>query len=281
MPIKEKMPEAKKSGRGKKAVSASDKAEGKTNGHRYSAPALEKGLDILEFLSAQGRAYSLAQLAGELGRTNGEIFRMLMVLEMRNYVVRDRKTDMYEVTDKLLSIGLQRPKYRAMTEVARPIMERFAAETRYPCHLAVISGGEIVVIGRVDSPDLVGVTVRVGYRQPVLETGSGRCILAFMNEERRRNVLSAMQKQAGKAELAALQEELDEIKRAGHLIGKSRIMDGVWDIAAPIVGKRGEEFTAALSAPYVSLVINPMSKTLVAKQLQAAAKEISRLAGGV
>lgn len=279
MPIKEKTPGAKKAGTGKAALSVSDEA--RTNGNRYSAPALEKGLDILEFLSAQGRAYSLAQLAGELGRTNGEIFRMLAVLEMRNYVARDRDTDMYQVTDKLLSIGLQRPKYRAMTEVARPVMEQFAAETRYPCHLAVLSGEEIVVIGRVDSPDLVGVTVRVGYRQPALETGSGRCILAFMSEARRRHALSTMRKQPGKAELSALQAELEETARDGHLIVKSRIMDGVWDIAAPIVGKRGEGFVAALTAPYVSLVINPMSKTHVAKRLQAAAKEISRLAGGI
>jgi DNA-binding IclR family transcriptional regulator len=201
MPIKEKMPAAKKAGRSKGAVSAPGKARLETNGNRYSAPALEKGLDILEFLSAQGRAYSLAQLAAELGRTNGEIFRMLVVLEMRGYVMRDRETDMYEVTDKLLSIGLRRPKYRAMTEVARPIMEQFAAETRYPCHLAVRSGDEIVVIGRVDSPDLVGVSVRIGYRQPMLETGSGRCILAFMSNERRLEALSAMQKQTGRRSL--------------------------------------------------------------------------------
>ncbi|MCE9651197.1 MAG: IclR family transcriptional regulator [Parvibaculum sp.] len=277
--MKQKRPVAKKAGAGKTAVSAS--GETRTSGNRYSAPALEKGLDILEFLSAQGHAYSLAQLAGELGRTNGEIFRMLVVLEMRGYVARNRETDMYEVTDKLLSIGLQRPKYRAMTEVARPVMEKFAAETRYPCHLAIMSGGEIVVIGRVDSPDLVGVTVRVGYRQPALETGSGRCILAFMDEDRRRQALAAMHKKAGSAGFESLQTELDEIRRAGHLIGQSRIMDGVWDIAAPIVVKRGEEIVAALTAPYVSLVINPMSKQNVAKRLQAAAREISNLVGGV
>lgn len=270
----QKKPAKKAAVQKKSAVLTSD---AKKEGARYSAPALEKGLDILEFLSAKAHAYSLAQLADEIGRTKGEIFRMLVVLEMRNYVERNRETDMYEVTDKLLRIGLQRPKYRAMTEVARPIMEKFAADTRYPCHLAVASGEQIVVIGRVDSPDLVGVTVRVGYRQPLLETGSGRCILAFMPEDHRRHVLATAQKQASKADVDALQLEIEDIRSKGHLIASSRIMDGVWDISAPIIGSGGEEIVAALTAPYVSLVINPMSKAHVAKRLQVAAKEISRL----
>ncbi|MEN6543844.1 IclR family transcriptional regulator [Parvibaculum sp.] len=242
---------------------------------RYSAPALEKGLDILEFLSERARPYSLAQLAEEIGRTKGEIFRMLAVLEARGYVEREADTDHYQVTDRLLRIGLRRPKYRALTDIARSVMDRFAAETRYPCHLAIASDEQIVVIARAESPDLVGVTVRVGYRQPLLETGSGRCILAFMGEQQREDVLSLMKRGGVKVNRAALDAERERIRKKGGIVEESRIMEGVWDISCPILGAGSEDVVAALTTPYVQLLINQIGKDEVAARLREAAREVT------
>lgn len=263
----------------KRRTKAAGPARGEGNasksGLRYSAPALEKGLDILEFLSEKPRSYSLAQLAEEMGRTKGEIFRMLAVLEARGYVERAPDTDEFQVTDRLLRIGLRRPKYRALTEMARSVMERFAAETRYPCHLAIASDEQIVVVSRAESPDLVGVTVRVGYRQPLLETGSGRCILAYMDDVQRDHVLSILKRQAGGVDLARLDAERDHIRKKGFILEESRIMEGVWDISCPILSTGNEEIVAAITTPYVRLVINQISKEEVAARLREAAREIS------
>ncbi|MEP2757717.1 IclR family transcriptional regulator [Parvibaculum sp.] len=263
------------SGTGKAKVRAGASAKEAKGALRYSAPALEKGLDILEFLSERARSYSLAQLAEEMGRTKGEIFRMLAVLEARGYVEREPETDYYQVTDKLLRIGLRRPKYRALTEISRAVMERFAAETRYPCHLAIASDEQIVVISRAESPDLVGVTVRVGYRQKLLETGSGRCILAYMNEAQRGHVLSILERQPGGINHAALEAERAQIRSNGFILEASRIMEGVWDISCPILSTGNEEFVAAITTPYVRLVINQLNKEEVAARLREAAEEIS------
>ena len=263
-------------GRKKAAQDFQEEAEnGGKSSLRYSAPALEKGLDILEFLSEKARSYSLAQLAEEIGRTKGEIFRMLAVLEARGYVEREPDTDDYQVTDRLLRVGLRRPKYRALTETARAVMERFAAETRYPCHLAIASDEQIVVVSRAESPDLVGVTVRVGYRQPLLETGSGRCILAYMDEGQREHVISILKRQHAGIDVDALDAERELIRKKGSIVEESRIMEGVWDISCPILSTGNEEVVAAITTPYVRLVINQMSKDEVAARLREAAQEIS------
>ena len=52
----------------------------------YTAPALEKGLDILELLADAGEGLSQNQVAARLGRSVGEIFRMLEVLERRGWL---------------------------------------------------------------------------------------------------------------------------------------------------------------------------------------------------
>ena len=68
---------------------------------RYSAPALDKGLDILEALSASADGYSLNQLSQVLQRNVNEIFRMVVTLERRGYIQAD-SSDRYTLTLKML-----------------------------------------------------------------------------------------------------------------------------------------------------------------------------------
>ena len=42
---------------------------------KYTAPALEKGLDILELLAAHGAPLTMSQMAGELGRSVGDMYK--------------------------------------------------------------------------------------------------------------------------------------------------------------------------------------------------------------
>ena len=47
---------------------------------QYSAPALEKGLDILELLADSAPGLTQNQIATRLGRSASELFRMVEVL---------------------------------------------------------------------------------------------------------------------------------------------------------------------------------------------------------
>jgi DNA-binding IclR family transcriptional regulator len=56
---------------------------------KYTAPALDKGLDILEVLANADQPMSLNALAKAMGRTVSEIFRMAVTLEQRGYLILD------------------------------------------------------------------------------------------------------------------------------------------------------------------------------------------------
>ncbi|NEM46654.1 MAG: helix-turn-helix domain-containing protein, partial [Xanthomonas perforans] len=60
---------------------------------KYRAPALDKGLDILELLARQAQPMSMGAISQGIGRSRGEIFRMLQVLEERGYLTRDGEGD--------------------------------------------------------------------------------------------------------------------------------------------------------------------------------------------
>jgi len=58
----------------------------------YAAPALEKGLDILELLAEVGEPLSTREIAERLARSKSEIFRMVFVLQQRGYLAREAGT---------------------------------------------------------------------------------------------------------------------------------------------------------------------------------------------
>jgi DNA-binding IclR family transcriptional regulator len=243
---------------------------------RYSAPALEKGLDILEFLAEHPGGGTLADIASGIARTKGEIFRMLAALETRRYVARDMADERYRITDKLFRLGLRQPKYRALVETASPFMAVFADASRYPCHLAIPTGDQIAVIARAESGELVGIAVKVGYRQSLLDTGSGMCLLAFMSDEDRARAF-ALLRAARRKIPDTLKKELTRIAKAGGVIEPSRIMEGVWDISCPVF--HDGKAVAALTVPYVKLKNNTTSREAVAKRLADAAARISAALG--
>src|SRR5258708_20418431 len=71
---------------------------------RYTAPALDKGLDILELLASVSEALTHSEIASRLDRTVTEIFRMLVCLEERGYISRTGPDERYQLTLKLFEI---------------------------------------------------------------------------------------------------------------------------------------------------------------------------------
>src|ERR1700741_2342301 len=115
---------------------------------RYAAPALEKGLDILELLASVSESLTHSEIATRLGRTITEVFRMLVCLEERGYLSRAGTDERYQLTLKLFEIVHQhRPLQRLITQ-ARPLVQRVASETGQSCHLAMLNSAEGVIVAQ-------------------------------------------------------------------------------------------------------------------------------------
>ena len=71
----------------------------------YSAPALDKGLDILELLAVSASGLTQAEIAEHLNKSVNEIYRMLNTLKVRNYLEFDSSTDSYKLSYKLLNLS--------------------------------------------------------------------------------------------------------------------------------------------------------------------------------
>ena len=117
----------------------------------YRAPALEKGLDIIEFLSSQVAPQSLTEIAASLGRSHNEIYRMLASLEDRHYVLRDEASSRYHLSLKLFHLSHMHSPVEFLRNAAIVPMRRLTETVRQACHLAILSDDTMMVLIRARS----------------------------------------------------------------------------------------------------------------------------------
>ena len=243
---------------------------------RYKAPALDKGLQILAHLAGRKEPSTSADIAAAIGYTKPEIYRMLLVLEARGFIERTKPDGPYIITERLFDLGMNHAPTRNLHAAALPLMEELAAETLQSCHLGVVSGNEVVVVARVESPGPVNFSVKLGYRVPIVDSTSGRVIFAFQPPARQTDWLARL-RFAHKPFKAAdvLASDAKKIAKRGYALEPSRTCNGVHDIGAPIIDEAGRAI-ASLTMPVIAHRYLETNVAAIAPKVVAAAQEISR-----
>jgi DNA-binding IclR family transcriptional regulator len=219
---------------------------------RYRAPALDKGLDILELLSEQKDGLTRAEITKLLGRNASEMYRMLERLVARQYVVRSPAGDRFSLSLKLYALAHRHPPMNRLISEALPVMQRFADTAEQSVHLAVYDRGNLLVIAQVDGPGTWGISVRLGSRVGLIDTGSGRVMLAFQSAEQREHMLAEHTRVKGEHVLDrdVLEAAYAQIQADGYSRKDSLQTVGVTDITFPLLGPSGQAI-AALTCPYL------------------------------
>lgn len=225
----------------------------------YSAPALEKGLDILEMLCHSKASLSQTEIALQLGRSVGEIYRMLTCLVDRNYIVS--VNDTYAVTTKLFELAHSNPPTNRLLSEAAPIMQELSSELEQACHLTVYNQGRQIVIAKVDNPTGLGFSIRVGAELDVLVSASGRVLLAFQDPATTRlRIKEAALRQPEHANVV-VEPQLDAVRARGFESFTSVQFKGLHAVSFPIKDTQGHAI-AALTVPYAERLDQTGRKTV-------------------
>jgi DNA-binding IclR family transcriptional regulator len=244
---------------------------------RYRAPALEKGLAILELLARAAIPMTLSEISENMGRSKNELFRMLQVLEGHGYLARADGTDAYLLTNRLFMLGMERPPVKGLMEVALPVMHQLAEDTVQPCQLVVPCDEFIVVIARVDSPGDVGFVVRLGHRRPLPHATSGLVLMAFQTEHVRDSWIAMLDAKSIRYDRKQVLARLDAIRSQGHASIPSELVSGITDLSAPIL--QNGVAIAALTVPFAERRSPKVGQKESVKFLVKAAARISTALG--
>jgi DNA-binding IclR family transcriptional regulator len=246
---------------------------------RYTAPALDKGLDILELFASEPDGLTTSQVARRLGRTVSEIFRMLVCLAERGYISQAQPDERFQLTLKLFELAHRHHPLQRFIAKARPLMEVVAHKTRQSCHLAMPSDAEVVVITQVDAPGSAGFGLKLGAKIDLLHTASGHLILAFQPDEVRARSLAAWRRRTDRPLPADLQEHLTRIRERGYEEMPSYQVSGVVNISYPVLNQHLEAI-ASLSVPFLPRLGDRVGPVQVKAALQAASRALSIAIGG-
>ena len=219
---------------------------------RYRAPALDKGLDILELLASQPQGLTRAEIVKAMDRSASEIYRMLERLVVRQYVMRSVSGDRYALSLKLFALAHMHPPLNRLVSQALPLMDVFAQRAEQSCHMGVYDRGSVLITAQVNGPSAWGMSTRLGARVGLVDSASGHVLLAFSDAERTQRMLAEHIAQEGEVPIdsADLVAVLAIVRRLGYRQGNSLQSFGVVDISSPILGVDGNAL-AALTCPYI------------------------------
>ena len=243
----------------------------------YRAPALDKGLEILELLADVKQPMTLTQIASVLKRSRSELYRMTAVLVDRGYLLRDPASDELMISNRLFDLGMQASPVGTLVEAAFPTLHALSEATEQSCHLAVASGNRMVVVARVESPSSVGISVRVGHHLDLYESGSGLTLLAWMEEDERAELLERYSSESGNIDRAELEEVLSRARKKGYFRRKSALVTSVEDLSCPVFMGDHKHVIACLTVPFLKSRTAKVDVSEALKHLVTASQTLSSL----
>ena len=247
----------------------------------YAAPALEKAFEILDLLSAYPEGALVKDMSAALGRSVGELFRIVVVMEQAGYLQRSPTTDRYTVSYKILDLAYRATPAQSLVRAATPEMEQLATDAEQSCHFVVPNGGHGLVIARVENPGMRGFALRLGAKIDMVRSCSGHVLLAFSAPQTAERIIAEAEKGEGAAvDRQWLAECLSRVRDNGFDRRQSPVTYGVTDVSYPVFSYTGD-VVGALTIPYLELIDGSQRVKLdaVSGLLESAAARISATLG--
>jgi len=198
--------------------------------------SLARGLDVIRAFQPRQPVMSLSAVAAATGLARPTARRIVLTLEQMGYV--RAVAGGFELTPRLLELGMSYILSRNLWEVARPHMERLVARTHESSSIAQLDGSDIVYVARVAVPKIVALAVTVGTRFPAMQTSLGKVLLAALPPEEAERVLAEPSRSGitprdvpGTEERAAI---LREVRARGWALTDEELAAGIRSVAAPL-----------------------------------------------
>lgn len=219
--------------------------------------AIARGLDVIRVFGPGQPVMSLAAVAAASSLPRPTARRILLTLEQLGYIrqvgggsgsVAGTVPGGFELTPKVLELGMSYVLSRGLWEIARPHMEELVARTHESSSIAQLDGSDIVYVARVAVPKIVALRVTIGTRFPAMQTSLGKVLLAGLSlaeaegaltEPTRSGITARWQPDA--AERAAA---LREVRARGWALTDGELAAAIRSVAVPLRDGDGKVIAA-------------------------------------
>ena len=255
---------------------------------KSEVPALEAAIRILEYLSRYtSKERSLSQISKNLSISKSTCHRILKLLNHYRYVSYDEDSKLYNLGPYLIILGSRASEFTDYLKLAKPYLKWVCEETRLTSVLLEpLSNDRLMYVAKeeLDLPDSpVQVTVKLGQHFPVTSASFGKCYLAFLEEERTKEMIQKVNfKQftdKSITEFETFQESLNEVRRKGYAVSYEEHTPDVFGVAAPIFNPYGN-ITMVIACIGFASKVSEDQISFCGDKLKEASRRIMEVIGG-
>ena len=190
--------------------------------------SVERVFELLELITDAGGEVTLSELSASTDLPLPTIHRHLRTLVMKGYA-RQLPNRRYALGPRLIRLGEGANKQ--LGALARPQLKMLVDRLGETSNMAVLDSDMVVYIAQVPSSHSMRMFTEVGRRAHTHDTGVGKAILAQLDNETVRNIVTRAgmptptEKSIGSVE--QLLEELENIRERGYSIDEQEQELGV------------------------------------------------------
>lgn len=215
--------------------------------------SVDKALLIVELLMRDDGPWTAREIASQIRINRTTVHRLLNALIHRGWIEKVDGTSGYRLGLRILALAGVAVQTRDFVAEVRPALERLSRLSRETVHLGVLDGFEVVHIDKVDSPEQVGVSSKIGTRAVPHATGLGKAILAAGSEAYLAEYLAharSLPVPYTVIDAAALRNDILLTRERGYSIDNEEASIGVRCLGVAVRGSSGEPvFAISLTGP--------------------------------
>src|SRR5215207_1521341 len=145
--------------------------------------SVDRALLIVETLMRDDRSLSAREIAEQTGINRTTAHRLINALIHRGWIEKVDDSATYHLSLKFLVLANLAHESRDVLAEMRPTLEELSLISRETVHVGVLDGFVLVHVGKVDSPERVGISSKIGTRAVPHVTSLGKALLAASDDE--------------------------------------------------------------------------------------------------
>ncbi|OGU15140.1 MAG: hypothetical protein A2076_15775 [Geobacteraceae bacterium GWC2_53_11] len=234
----------------------------------YIIRTVSRALDLLEQFQKSDTELGITDLSNRLHLEKNNVFRLVVTLKAKNYIEMNASTGKYRLGMQTRALGHVATRQFHFENQARPFLNELKQQCNEACYFSVIQGDYTYYLDGVDTDLPVRVAQRAGGSRPVYCTAAGKVLLAFMNSQKRQELLSGLELKRVTdrtiTDISLLNMELAAVAKKGHAVENQEHDAGVMEVAAPVFDSYGE-LVGALSilGPEIRLAGSRLERELI------------------
>lgn len=218
----------------------------------YHSQGLARALAALKALSRAERALTLSELASDLELPKSTLIRLLAVMEDEGFVYKEGDPPAYSVGHSVLEIA---DAYRPVdvATMAAPVMRDLARDLGFTTNLGILEGRSVLHL-HVEEPSRALRFAASGTLDFPHCTGLGKLLLSRLPVDEIAECLPESEPYVSFTpktitDRAALDEELESIRKAGYSVDDEERNRGVTCLAVLVPARVSFPISLSISAP--------------------------------